>query len=266
VKRIHGGFTLIELLVVLAILALLAALLFPVLAMGRERARQATCSNNLKQIAGAYQLYLNDWDDLYPITGWVKRDHLDSTGYQFRLNRYLPKRMRFYSNSAVWQCPSDMTIDQSTSEHKWYLEDIHVSYGRSQQFFGQWCMEGAISRPLATVKRPASEIMLYDGLYSDSLPKSDWVIGVNMTRSIPLGRAWKINNSVTDFGLFRHQKRANYLFADGHIRLLTVRQTLAPEILWSNIPEWTVECDPEWGWTPEEVRRLEAKLAKAGVP
>ena len=44
------GFTLIELLVVIAIIAILAAILFPVFAKAREKARQASCLSNLKQL------------------------------------------------------------------------------------------------------------------------------------------------------------------------------------------------------------------------
>ena len=57
------GFTLIELLVVVAILALLAALLFPVFAQAREKAGQAACMSNLKQLALGMLLYSQDHDD-----------------------------------------------------------------------------------------------------------------------------------------------------------------------------------------------------------
>lgn len=60
------GFTLIELLVVIAILAVLAALLFPVFATAREKGRQASCSNNLKQIANAFLMYQENWDESFP--------------------------------------------------------------------------------------------------------------------------------------------------------------------------------------------------------
>ena len=57
------GFTLIELLVVIAIIAILAAILFPVFARAREKARQASCSSNLKQIALASKMYGSDYDE-----------------------------------------------------------------------------------------------------------------------------------------------------------------------------------------------------------
>jgi prepilin-type N-terminal cleavage/methylation domain-containing protein/prepilin-type processing-associated H-X9-DG protein len=60
----RSGFTLIELLVVIAIIAILAAILFPVFAQAREKARQATCQSNLKQIGLAYLMYAQDYDEL----------------------------------------------------------------------------------------------------------------------------------------------------------------------------------------------------------
>jgi prepilin-type N-terminal cleavage/methylation domain-containing protein/prepilin-type processing-associated H-X9-DG protein len=60
------GFTLIELLVVIAIIAILAAILMPVFARAREKARQASCQSNLKQITLATMMYLQDYDETFP--------------------------------------------------------------------------------------------------------------------------------------------------------------------------------------------------------
>lgn len=58
-RRAHG-FTLIELLVVIAIIAILAAILFPVFAQGREKARQTSCAENIKNLGMAVMLYTQD--------------------------------------------------------------------------------------------------------------------------------------------------------------------------------------------------------------
>jgi len=56
------GFTLIELLVVIAIIAILAAILFPVFAQAREKARQTTCTSNVKNLGLAVVMYAQDYD------------------------------------------------------------------------------------------------------------------------------------------------------------------------------------------------------------
>jgi prepilin-type N-terminal cleavage/methylation domain-containing protein/prepilin-type processing-associated H-X9-DG protein len=68
------AFTLIELLVVIAIIAILAAILFPVFAQAREKARQASCTSNLKQITTALLMYIQDYDEMFTPGGMANND------------------------------------------------------------------------------------------------------------------------------------------------------------------------------------------------
>ena len=75
----HRGFTLVELLVAIGIIAVLAALLFPVFKNVRDRAKVTQCSNNLQQLGVAFQQYLQDNAQRYPGGGqyqeWANGGH-----------------------------------------------------------------------------------------------------------------------------------------------------------------------------------------------
>src|SRR5438477_6801050 len=70
-RRTGPGFTLIELLVVIAIIAILAGILFPVFAQAREKARQATCLSNSRNLGVATLLYAQDYDEQFPLAAYT---------------------------------------------------------------------------------------------------------------------------------------------------------------------------------------------------
>jgi prepilin-type N-terminal cleavage/methylation domain-containing protein/prepilin-type processing-associated H-X9-DG protein len=118
------GFTLIELLVVIAIIGILAAMLFPVFARARESARKTQCLANVKNLAMAIQIYLTDYDRLWPdekrsdINGYTAAPDTsnheggcaNSAGTQ--MNPYLQPAVvldEYTKSREIWTCPSART-------------------------------------------------------------------------------------------------------------------------------------------------------------
>jgi hypothetical protein len=82
--------------VVIAIIAILAAILFPVFAQAREKARMAACLSNTKQIALAIQMYAGDYDETLPVSG---------SSTQCR-GRWFHQIMPYVKNNHVFTCPN----------------------------------------------------------------------------------------------------------------------------------------------------------------
>jgi prepilin-type N-terminal cleavage/methylation domain-containing protein len=93
------GFTLIELLVVIAIIAILAAILLPVFAAAREKARTASCISNLRQIGLASQMYIQDHDETFFFSDW----DWPFTGITDIWEGLEP----YMKNTQVLRCPND---------------------------------------------------------------------------------------------------------------------------------------------------------------
>jgi len=118
--RRHYGFTLIELLVVIAIIAVLAAILFPVFAKAREKARQASCQSNLKQMGYALAMYRDDYDGV-------------NVRYRFCANPD-PLPTGFYPPD-VWWAPYDPSVPPDGTPGPNWSAGLLQPYVKNVQIF-----------------------------------------------------------------------------------------------------------------------------------
>ena len=136
-KRLRCGFTLIEMLVVLAIVALLAAVLFPVFSHVREKGRQAACASNLHQLGLALSAYTIDYDEQLPAS---KTAAVSTTNIAWAGQVY-----PHVQDAAVFRCPTDATARDGLPV---------VSYGLNLNL--------AAASSLAALNAPARTVLLFE--------------------------------------------------------------------------------------------------------
>jgi type II secretory pathway pseudopilin PulG len=110
--------------VVIAIIAILAAILFPVFAQARERARTAVCTSNVRQIGMAIKMYIQDYDETYPIWhAYHKATNVPHQGVEEELQPYV-------KNTGVFRCPNDQGGPFQRSDAPG-TRSYHAAYGSS---------------------------------------------------------------------------------------------------------------------------------------
>ncbi|MBM3495270.1 MAG: prepilin-type N-terminal cleavage/methylation domain-containing protein [Armatimonadetes bacterium] len=170
------GFTLIELLVVVAIIAILAAILFPVFAQAREKARQTACLSNLKQIATGMLMYAQDYDE--QLCPWTGGFNWNTWGvmYPRLVDPYIKSGIKYNTadNSTeikdVWACPTakgQLSSLSNTYAYNYYsLGGINLSANPSARG-ANWgpFRDPSYNRPapLASLNKPAETIMIIEG-------------------------------------------------------------------------------------------------------
>lgn len=222
VRRLFAAFTLIELLVVISIIAVLAAILFPVFAQAREEARKATCVSNEKQITLAFLLYTQDYDGGYPNTG--NPALFAGRFWRWPVMPYLGIGQRQKPGSAdaasgsmpeILLCPSD-NISAATFNG--------TSYDYSAAFYHSPDQVDAMHFGDMLVPQPAfAPITQFDAAVQYPAQKSllaEWYDSHEKGTSGPIG-FWGSNFKLPSTpGSDCRQGARNYAFADGHVKFL----------------------------------------------
>ena len=187
------GFTLIELLVVIAIIAILAAILFPVFAKAREKARQASCLSNTKQLALAFLQYLQDYDEVTVLN-----------------MTYVPTDCRWYNtlqpymkNTQIMICPSANTEYGYSQSYYWGYYHLHTR--SAYNGYG-----GGV--PLAAIPYPSETSAFAEshGVYTNG----GLVLNGHGCFSVPASNMYGYAVWAPD----RHNEGMNVALCDGHAK------------------------------------------------
>lgn len=205
------GFTLIELLVVIAIIAILAAILFPVFARAREKARQITCTSNLKSLALTMALYKEDYDQM---NLWF-RQRPDASGYSAQLTGAM--NTGCYGSGTACNVASGWGVNYGTYKNiPLYWHDTVEGYVKNQGIFN--CPSDAWARssgkhsctydgvPAAYTDATGQQVGGLGGDHSGWTPAVAWDPAIKALASAQFGNQLSMDHY---YDSYRFYKRAS---------------------------------------------------------
>ncbi len=245
-KSTRKGFTLIELLIVIAIIAILAAILFPVFARARENARRASCQSNLKQIGLAIAQYSQDYDEKQPLIKGYDLSWNTTESWDMAISPYAGVKVTSSSSPQIFQCPSD-SVNRVTANAQRRSYGINSAYdwnggpGIAEDTSAPNRNSLMTMKPLATINDAAGTIMVAE--YYDQYNMLASADGVEIRSPVKPSWAWSSYGAQQDANLNpkpAHFDGWNYLFADGHVKWLRPDRTVGTGSVSSPRGMWTI--------------------------
>jgi prepilin-type N-terminal cleavage/methylation domain-containing protein/prepilin-type processing-associated H-X9-DG protein len=226
-SRLGRAFTLIELLVVIAIIAILAAMLLPVLSRAKQKALQVNCLNNLKQLGLAMMVYLGDYKDNYPgvasnSQGWHAEDWIywTRTGDTTRLveQSQIAVAASTARSTNLFLCPMQKKFDPLGTGYK-FSYSMNGNSTLANGMALQWDSSGQ-PQPFKVIylHRPVDKIMFTEEpceLSPNEMPPGGSALGPDDGRlDVQIGT---LDGNLISV---RHNKKGGIVaFADGHAQL-----------------------------------------------
>jgi prepilin-type N-terminal cleavage/methylation domain-containing protein/prepilin-type processing-associated H-X9-DG protein len=219
------GFTLIELLVVIAIIAILAAILFPVFAQAREKARQASCQSNLKQMGNALSMYAQDYDEIFPSGNPGANTSCVDIPFRMGWRGWIGNHLMPYTkNVDIYQCPSKKNLSGVNRDSGGAL----CTNMASPYFFVSYTFNYVrlTNQAVSNVNEVANMPMMWDSLtpYADCAFATPGSCGIWAQRDIcqwmaKMGMPLQPGQACTaNANTGWHNNGNNYLFVDGHVK------------------------------------------------
>jgi len=210
-RRISSSaFTLLEILASIAIVAVLAALLFPAIGKMTEKARTAKCLSNLRQLGGAWLAYANDNGGRLASVAWKNPSSNADPGIRDYLG--LPSSLggNPWRMETVFTCPVLQSNPATATE-----ESFLRTYGVNEFACDLYDKDAVYSfqkRRLANINRPSQFAVAMDGTIMPGSPKSELYAKTCSNREGKEQWVQRPHGSPASRG-------ANVLYADGHVAL-----------------------------------------------